>query len=213
MYEVILPRRRTVVRGLVLAVAVLVCIVAACGRRGMSFAAEYLKTEENAAAGEQVSSRVRVHVDGPRFRIEDERLITVYDGTTLFSMVKPVRSITEQGTCAEEGNAAAAVPDTTAAPKSVAEVHHLRFWVHRPDRKKGAGGVIAGRDTVLYEAVLNRQDGEISVSSWTDARTGVVLKSLTTVYARRVESVLTRVGVECVSITYGAQDAALFARP
>lgn len=150
------------------------------------------------ASGERAESRVLVHVDGSRFRIEDEQRIDVYDGTTLCTVFKDV-SDTDHAMPGEADHGGAADRTVSAAPRTAAEVRSLRFWENRLEREKGPSGVIARRDTILYE-VLDRPDGEFAISCWVDAKTGVVLKSVQTVFARQVESVLVRSGVTCVSI-------------
>ena len=75
------------------------------------------------------------------------------------------------------------------------------------------GGVIAGQDTLLYKRGEHRPDGDISEQNWVDAKTGVLLKSIFTIYSSQVRSIVRQETWDCQSIVYNQVDESDFKSP
>ena len=152
---------------------------------------------------------VNISTDGERFRIEDDASIQIYDGTYLYSKTKG-EYLESMGYGMELGDEFLGAFESEI---SKAQSDQLRFWVHYQGGKAGPGGQIAGRETVLYQTRAVRPDGEITVQNWVDAETGIVLKSVNTIFAKQIGEVLTKDLKECTEINYAQVEEDLFSKP
>jgi hypothetical protein len=92
-------------------------------------------------------------------------------------------------------------------------VEAMRFWktVEMNAADAGPGGRIAGRETVLYQMRENRPDSTATIQRWVDADHGILLKSVTSIYSKQVETEISRETLECQAIQFGAVDPAALA--
>jgi hypothetical protein len=166
-----------------------------------------------------VRKDVSVRTDGNRFRIEgrvreevsgqapfEYDVVTVFDGESLH----------EKTVYAASPGAAAygsAGPSVSSRKPEKSELVNLRFWSRSFPGQAGAGGRVAGRETVLYQARVNRPDAEETVQAWVDAEKGVVLRSNVSLFSRQVESVVSKTTEECREVRFGPVDDGAFAKP
>lgn len=165
----------------------------------VSFKGKWKQVFENCIMGVKDEYVTDVFTDGVRFRTESEKSIQVYDGKYLHSKMKDTL----------EGYSFPVNTNEISPEK----VKPSKFWFVIHQGKTGPGGNIAGQETVLYQAKMNRPDGEISSQVWVDAQTGIALKSLQTVYSHQVSQMVTQNSQECLEISYGYVDDSLFVKP
>jgi hypothetical protein len=184
----------------------------------VAFSGTWKITEEDGITGANAVTTASVASDGRRFRVDarlqdnpykqeamERQEIQVYDGETLHT--KYVSSgLPEEGLPAPE-------PHTTSQPATDLQAHGHRFWARSFSGKAGPGGQIAGRDTVLYQVRENRPEGELVLQAWVDKDTGLVMKSIATVYSTQIESMVSKVTHECQDVRYEAPDASAFSKP
>jgi hypothetical protein len=164
-----------------------------------SFKGKWKQVFENCIMGVKDESIVDVFTDGLRFRTESENSIQVYDGKYLYSKMKNTL---------EGHNFPVHINEI-----SPEKIKPSKFWFVIHQGKTGPGGNIAGQETVLYQAKMNRPDGEISSQVWVDAKTGIALKSVQTIYSHQVSQMVTQNSQECLEISYGYVDDGLFVKP
>ena len=103
--------------------------------------------------------------------------------------------------------------DVSSQKVSDSRMMPLRFWARTYVGNAGPGGKVAGQETVLYQAREKRPEGEITVQGWVDAKTGLVLKSVDTIYSSQVNSMVSKVTRECQQIQYGPVEKSAFSKP
>ncbi|MCK4532918.1 hypothetical protein KAU39_03965 [bacterium] len=167
--------------------------------KDVSFKGKWKQVFENCIMGVKEENVVDVFTDGEKFRMESENSIQVYDGKYLYSKIKNTL-------------------DESSFPVNTNEispdkVKSYKFWFIIHQGKTGPGGNIAGQETVLYQVKMNRPDGEIASQVWVDAKTGIVLKSIQTVYSHQVSQMVTQQSQECLEISYGYVDDGFFIKP
>ena len=183
----------------------------------VSFEAAYtLKTESGISVSGPHVEETSLVVDKDRFALHstikgsygsvDERW-TVYNGEKIQG-----KFVHHPGPEDEESEGMTE-PSVYSRELSETELHNLRFWSRSFLGEAGPGGKIAGRDTTLYQARNNMPDSTITVQAWVDSETGIVLKSVKSVYAKQVEDLLNKETVECKSIRYGPVEDSAFAPP
>lgn len=184
-------------------ICAMVAACMSCGKpepKNVSFAGSWKMIFENAISGDTEERTVSVITDGNRFRLEDELSIKVFDGNVLYTKSKP--STFEDTTSGYQ-------PDprwfeTRQQEITPVQANQLKFWLKSGGKKQGPGGNIAGQETVLYQAGVNRPDAQIALQYWIDAETGVVLKSVHSIYSKQVEQLVSRETTECIQIDYYA---------
>ncbi len=204
--------------------------------KNAAFSGTWTLTVENSLAGKSESETAEVHTDGKRFRVVrassdpyyGSSSTLVFDGEKvhekhvytpaaqdqLFSAGADDEDGDEGEHASTDASAYANPPAESRAP-APGELTQLMFWKDAvdPQTKTGAGGAIAGRETVLYQARWKRPDGELTGQVWMDAETGTVLKKVASMYSRQVESEVIKHSIECTRFQPGPVDPALFNRP
>ena len=188
-----------------------------CGQSGAdnaSFTGVWNGEDENGISGAKDTQRVTVMTDGNGFKITTEdptgESIAAYNGETLYRKFTP--SPTPAGSTESAPEPAQALTDQSETASKM-KTMPLRFWTRTYEGKGVPGGQVAGQDTILYQARENRPDGDIIAQAWVDAKTGVVLKSVDTIYSKQVDSMVSKVSRTCESIQYGPVDKSAFAKP
>ena len=170
--------------------------------------------EENGIAGTSSETLQTVTVDRRLFRIEykgeEADSTSVYDGDLLHTkrVFHPVTAM-----AGVDGAGFLSEPMVSSEKPTEGTLIHLRFWSHSYPGQAGPGGQVAGQDTVLYQGRENRPEGEVTVQAWVDTRTGIVLKSVMTIYSSQVEQMVTKTTLECQQVQYGPVDKTAFAKP
>ncbi len=184
----------------------------------VSFEGEWVQIDEDLMYGQGKTKQLIVAVDKERFRIEsnfkDERqnqyhTIEVYDGQMMHH-----KSRTEWGPGSSEAREGMPTePELSSYKPPQADLFDRRFWSQSHIGKAGPGGKVAGRDTVLYQARENRPEGELTSQAWVDEETGVVLKSIQSVYSKQIEDIVTKTTLECRRVSFGPVDESFFSKP
>src|SRR3989338_4736873 len=154
-------------------------------------------TAENGISGGKDEETFIVAANGNKFNIttqtgtdESKR---VYDGQTLYSK-SPY--------------------DETARTVKETEISSERFWANAMTQGSGeAGGIVAGRDAMLYQVRQKRPDGELTQQIWVDAKTGVMLKSTLTIYSSQINSMVRKEDWECLAIDFSPVEDTAFSKP
>ncbi len=189
------------------------CFLAACGPRDPAdarFKGTWKHIVENGLTNAKDESLVTVTADGDRFRLAekagDTEAIEVFDGHTLYTQYAGPFSVPPN-----EGTSTSTV---SAEPMTVTQTGSRRFWssTFRAGHAE-PGGMIAGQATLLYRAGDRRPDGDISEEQWVDAKTGVLLKSIATIYSSQVRSIVRQETRECQSIDYADINESDFLKP
>lgn len=176
----------------------------------VSFTGTWNVVNENHISGDSTESTSTVITDGNRFKIDGTYYNKVYDGTVLYSKPKP--ALYENRSYSYEPDPG--MFETTQQDITPRQAKQMKFWLKPLGKKKGAGGSIAGRETILYEAAANRPDGQFSAQVWVDADTKIALKSIQTIYSRQIGQIVTRESTECQQVDfYSTIDDASFAKP
>lgn len=190
---------------------------AAGSTKDVPFVGKWTIVTKDEMQGNQIDNTSRVISGEGKYRIEREIFdhywgstteeILVFDGKTLYtktSVVYPESSSYENK-----------APTYTAVPLSYARARQHIFWrtVTDPKAKAGPGGLVAGRETTLFQSRGNRPDGAATVQIWVDAETGVVLKQTQSIYSKHVEMEISRVSIECEEISFGPLDESVFEKP
>ncbi|MCK5534094.1 hypothetical protein KAI68_03175 [bacterium] len=165
----------------------------------VSFKGKWKQVFENCIMGVKEESVVDVFTDGVRFRTESENRIQFYDGKYLYSKTKNTLD-------------GYSFPVTTNEI-SPEKIKPYKFWFVIHQGKTGPGGNIAGQETVLYQVKIKRPDGELTSQVWVDAKTGIALKSLQTIYSHQVSQMVTQNSQECLEISYGPVTDEVFNKP
>lgn len=198
---------------------VLAALVAltACGKEPekAAFTGTWEITQENVIAMKTEKNEITVATAPPKFRIAEKsstvESVEVYDGKSLH---RRTAYISQGGYGEPSGSDFNESSSHTYSEAMTPEQSDAkRFWVQPLQGKSSAGGLIAGRDTILYQGASRRPEGEFDIQVWADAATGVVLKSVETVYSSQVKSIVTRNSRECKSIDFTPPADAVFARP
>jgi len=176
---------------------------------------------ENGISGAKEEETVTVSADKDMFRTVAKNgggseTVTVYDGEMLhqkYGYSAAPAQTTDAGAEAPQLVSSSSASPTRSEKKSVIQTGPLRFWSHSFVGQAGPGGKIADQDTVLYQAREKRPDGEITVQGWVDAKTGIVLKSVDTIYSSQVGSMVSKTTRECQEIRYGPVEPSTFAKP
>lgn len=178
--------------------------IISCGvpKKRISFGGKWKKTVENVEGHHE--EEISVISDGKRFRIEGQKSIRVYDGTTLYSRVKNLQP-----------NEAVQYP-VFDKPITPDQAKTFQFWLGEevPGKKVGPGGNVAGQETVLYEMKMEPNPdfpltpGGASVQSWVDVKTGVLLKVVVKEVSLDSSKLLAQ--DECLEIKYGPIDEKKF---
>lgn len=71
--------------------------------------------------------------------------------------------------------------------------------------ERSPGGVIAGRDTILYQRKVNRPESDETSQLWLDAETDLVLKSHVSVFPKQGEKGSREETLECRTLLLGPQ--------
>ena len=181
----------------------------------VAFSGAWVITTENGISGAKDEETVSVAADKKMFRtVSRERFgeaVAVYDGGTIYEKY----NYTPEHPAEPDADGAAPPPAAPVRSEKMSEMRTgpRRFWSRSFVGQSGPGGQIAGRETMLYQAREKRPDGEITVQGWVDARTGVVLKSVETIYSSQVNSMVSKITRECQTINYGPVDPSTFAKP
>ena len=208
--------------------AVLLLALAACAKRPERTALQgtWITTEENPAQGLREESECVVAAKPPKFRIERKEIsemgvttvVEVYDGDALhrrdhFEPGPAFTALHAQGIPEELLNRETPTFKTISEAIRPEKAQARRFWAMMALGDSSPGGLICGRDTILYETKWRRPDGEFSDQVWVDAKTRVILKSINSIYASQIGSLLRRVTTECRTIDFTAPPDTAFAIP
>lgn len=147
---------------------------------------------ENIISGKIETSEKTVAANPPKFRItqrygDSSENVMIFDGKTL---TNPYGGQGDEDRAARE-----------------------RFWQDASMGPSAPGGLIAGRDTLLYGFKEQRRDGEFVFQWWMDAEKGILLKKIETIYSAQVQSIVTRNTIECKSIDFTPPADSLFTKP
>lgn len=176
-------------------------------------------TEENSITNASDTVQMTVLSLPPKFRqstkSQSSEVTLVYDGASLHTKTSymPSASPYAMSLPFQEAESQAPQVHTESVAMSADQAAAKRFWAEPLTGKSAPGGLIAGRDTVLYESKWKRPDGEFSTQIWVDAQTGVMLKQMESVYSSQAQTLVRRAMKECVSIDFTAPEDAAFARP
>jgi hypothetical protein len=169
----------------------------------VSFTGTWKVVNENGISDLKSEATVVATVDKNRFRIvfhdEEKETTENYDGDT-FTQKSAGLNQTES-------------PTSSSEKKSTAEMEPHRFWKRRFTGDAIAGGVIAGRETNLFQSQNDRPDGQVTLQAWVDAETGVLLKKIFTVYSTQMQQMISKTTEECREIRYGPVPATAFEKP
>lgn len=182
--------------------------------RNVPFTGSWVLRESSEVTGRTRVVNYEVTTDGRRFRITSTSTDPEWGSTTDGVMVYDGERIhTRTEVTGRDGSQDDLDIEAEAATRPA--LNNARFWktVELAGAEAGAGGRIAGRDTLLYQSKVNRPDGTAVTQAWLDAETSTVLKSVFSLYAKQVESELMRQEYECTAISFGAVDDADFAKP
>jgi hypothetical protein len=181
-----------------------------------AFHAEWDFLSENVVTSNSETAQVSVTTRPPQFKITTKApgstKVEVYDGESIYRLMTFYPQVDSMGGQTSDP-AYIAEPSRSSLPMNPDQAAAMRFWVQPISGISKSGGLIAGRDTLLYETKLKRNDGEFSSQKWVDAETGVLLKSVETIYSSQINSIVTRESRECKSIEYTTPDDAVFGRP
>jgi hypothetical protein len=173
-----------------------------------SFTGTWAIINENGISGQKSQVLDAVTVAKNQFRIVSKDLetesIDIYDGNTWNHKTTelPPPGSTES----------VPPPVLNTAKKSDIEVDNMRFWKRSFSGTGIAGGQIAGRETVLYQSQENRSDGQITLQTWVDPETKVVLKRVFAIYSSQIEQLVSKSTEECQTIHYGPVDETAFTK-
>jgi len=192
--------------------------------KNVTFTGAWKVTQENGISGTKSEVTMAVTASKDKFRIveqgEGSEKTTVYDGDMLYTKyayaAQPALAAQPQDAGADGAprDAALSAPQTASEkPRGPNQLAQLRFWARSYVGRTGPGGKMADRDTVLYQAREKRPDGELTIQAWVDAQTGVVLKSVTTIYSSQVGSMVSKTTEECQQIQYDSADPSAFSKP
>ena len=185
------------------------------------FKGTWKHTVEDSIGNKKDSEIIDVIADHDRFRTELKLVgggssIDIFDGKMLYhkSVYVPVDAAGQPLQGDALAAAGAQTPYETAKAATPTETGSQRFWslVDTPGHGE-PGGSIAGRDTVLYKAHDHRPDGDISEQQWLDAKTGVLMKRMMSIYSSQVNSMVRQEEWECQSIDYAPVDESAFNKP
>lgn len=178
-----------------------------------AFTGQWKHTMENCIIGSKDEETTKVITDGFRYRMENEYSVTVYDGTMLYTKGKDL-----DPKMFGEGAGSYTPPPAQTTEKKIDRLtaHGFEFWyinTLNAQAKAGAGGNILGQETILYQVRENRPEGELSLQNWVDGKTGVVLKTVHSIYSKQIEQLVSQDTWECIEISYGTVDAKNFLKP
>ncbi|MBN1383568.1 MAG: hypothetical protein JW983_01635 [Elusimicrobia bacterium] len=167
-----------------------------CGdsKDNVSFIGKWKQVSESEVTGSKDEYVYTVMSDGMRYRIQTERYVRIYDGSQMHT--KYIKS---------DGSGEFSSKMVTGA-----RVTDPKFWYKKIRGKSKAGEQIAGRETKVYGLMMNRPDGEVTAKYWIDAETGVLLKSIESVYSKQVSMVVTETTYQCQEIEYTDLDDKVF---
>lgn len=187
----------------------------------VSFAGQWKRAESSDVSGSSTEELVQVKAAHGKFRLEksvkslgmtgaplEYDVVLVFDGTTMH----------ERETFKLRPGEAPRSPEESAPPPrswkpSEGELREARFWARSFTGNAGPGGAVAGRETKLYQAKERRPDAEATVQAWVDAKTGLVLRSNVSLFAKQVDSLLNKTTEECLSISFDPVPDSAFAKP
>ncbi len=169
------------------------------------FKGTWRHVQENSIANTKEEERVTATVDHDRFRLERtigaSQIIDVFDGKTLFRKSVYTSADTPFP------------PSESSQPATVTQTGSERFWTGYQQGHSGPGGLVAGRDTLLYQISNHRTDGDLGAQEWIDAKTGILLKSSSSIYSSQARMMVRQESWECESITYDPVDESAFQKP
>jgi hypothetical protein len=191
---------------------ILFCFLAGCGPsdpQDARFKGTWKHITENGLTKEKGELAITITADHDRFRLAQKsnygETIEVFDNHTLYT-----KYVSSPGAFPLEPS----TPTVSAEAVTVTQTGSRRFWANAITAGHGdPGGVIAGQDTLLYKRGEHRPDGDISEQDWVDAKTGVLLKSISTIYSSQVNSIVRQETWECQSIVYNQVDESDFKSP
>lgn len=185
----------------------------------VAFTGQWKRAETSDISGTSVEEVATVKAAKGKFRIEktvksqglsgapsESDVVLVYDGK---EMHERTTYRAAPGGVAE----GAYEPETRSWTPGEAELREARFWARSFTGNAGAGGAVAGRETNLYQLKARRPDAEETVQAWVDAKTGIVLRSNISLFAKQVDTLLSKTSEECLSVAYGAVPDEAFAKP
>lgn len=199
----------------------LLSILSACGPADpitAQFKGTWKQTTQNGISGAKEETTMEAVVKGKKFRVV-ARLplatnLVVYDGQTLYANEQPASSLESTITTLGEAPTEQAIaPSSQSKAASEDEVASLRFWTHAHKLGGQPGPQIAGRETRYYRSSEKRPDGEFTLEGWVDAKSGVLLKQVQTVYSSQIGSIVTQDTAECEKIDYSPVDDSAFQKP
>jgi hypothetical protein len=197
----------------------------------VSFEGTWQFVDLNGISGNEETSITYVATDGNRFRLETtatsmfgtSKEIKVYDGSQLhlrsefnesgrFSDSTAMVGVGDDG---DESQFPEKKNETHTSTPTKGELGRLRFWEDVIDSREsaGAGGMIAGRETVLYQFRENRIDGKATIQRWLDAENKTLLKFVSSLYSTQVESIVFQNSIECLKIAFAPVGDATFVKP
>jgi len=196
-------------------------LAASCGQKAtknVPFSGVWKQTDENLISAVKTEREMRIICDGKRYRIESDsrdgeysrHSTEIFDGQNIYAKLDSAYSSPDTAgdaaTLENKGFTKIKIDETKA--KKIRDE-----WYNNPvpNFKKGTGGMIAGVETVFYEGIESRPDGEITLQVWVDPKSGLVLKSVFQIYSKQVEQLISRKTRECVSLQAGAIDESAFA--
>jgi len=180
----------------------------------VAFTGTWMITNESEISGKKETSTSEVITDGKRFRIRNTSIDPFYNTTTEHTTVYDGQFIYEQSTYSggESGTTSSPARAEAIAPEKAAR---LRFWstIESGLAEGGPGGRVAGRETILFQMRENRPDATATIQRWLDAENKTMLKSSISLYAKQVESMLSKDTYECQSIKFGPVQESAFTKP
>jgi hypothetical protein len=183
------------------------------------FSGTWKHTNLNGIANTSTEEMVAAIVDHKKFHIttttEGLEETYVYDGETLFEKMtsRRVPSADASTESVLTQSEPPSPPITSEKKVQEYETGSHRFWTRAIPRDSQPGGLVAGRETVLYQGASRRPEGEYDQQDWVDVKTGVLLKGITTVYSTQVRSIVTQETWECQKIDYAPPNPSAFEKP
>ncbi|MBL0350951.1 MAG: hypothetical protein IPP68_11360 [Elusimicrobia bacterium] len=186
-----------------------------------SFTGQWKRAESSEVSGSSTEELVNVKASRGKFRLDksvkslgttgapmEYDVVLVFDGTTMHELETFKPRPGEAPRSAEDSG-----PQTRSWKPSEAELREQRFWARSFAGNAGPGGAVAGRETKLYQVKERRPDAEVTVQAWVDAKTGIVLRSNVSLFAKQVDSLLNKTTEECLSVSFAPVPDSAFAKP
>jgi hypothetical protein len=122
---------------------------------------------------------------------------TVYDGKKLHIKTEysPHKDF--------QGNTQTAPPESSSRIPVNGELDGFRFWTKSVHGKSEAGGMVAGRETLLFSDNGERRDVKVIDQMWVDKQTDLLLRSVTALFSKQADVSMRKSTMECASLRFG----------